>query len=249
MPSVDPPRPVSFQGPFSGSPRGRLALRGFTLSELLVVLLVVSVLLALVLPGMQRAIRSVRRTQCVNNLRGVGVALRLYTLDHRQRFPPANSQNAVAAELGWSGFWFAPSGGGTRGLARYVGGQQALDQLTVCPENRFRSPDHPSTKNPTGFPYCASYNALRPSGVAKLVSTTAMAARAELSKVVILGDSAVTDPFAGTAWSLGTYGPSTDAWKFMANRHASGLNILWADGHVTSTSKEALTATQFPAIP
>ncbi len=221
----------------------------FTVTELLVVLLIVAVLAVVAFSGSREVITSVRRAQCINNLRGIGVTLRLYMGENRQLFPPANSQNAVATELGWSGFWFAPSGGGTRGLAAYTGGQAKLDQLVVCPENRFPSTNHPSTKNPIGYPYCANYNLLKASGVNTLVSLARLSTKAELSRVVVMGDSAVTDPVAGKTWNLGTYGPATAAWKFMENRHNSGLNILWADGHVTSTSKEELTIDHFPSIP
>jgi prepilin-type N-terminal cleavage/methylation domain-containing protein/prepilin-type processing-associated H-X9-DG protein len=64
---------------------------GFTLVELLVVIAIVGILIALILPAVQAARESSRRTQCKSNLRQIGIALTQY-LDRggeRGKFPNA----------------------------------------------------------------------------------------------------------------------------------------------------------------
>jgi len=69
------------------SMRQRILWVGFTLIELLVVIAIIAILASMLLPALTRGREKGRSTQCLNNLRQMGLSVKLYTQDNQSKFP------------------------------------------------------------------------------------------------------------------------------------------------------------------
>ncbi len=117
---------------------------GFTLVELLVVIAIIGILVGLLLPAVQMARESARRTQCTNNLKNVGLAFQ----NHEGTYKVLPTSGYDSSQLPWFSGTGAPAGTGSP----YTGDKQlggwAYQILPFMEQGNVYNPSSATTLSP-----------------------------------------------------------------------------------------------------
>jgi prepilin-type N-terminal cleavage/methylation domain-containing protein/prepilin-type processing-associated H-X9-DG protein len=231
----------------------------FTLVELLVVIAIIGVLVALLLPAVQAARATARRTHCANNMRQIGIALQQYCDAHKGQFPLM--QHDIAPDQISQTWIFV--------LAPYM---ESVDAIRLCPEDRERieNPAYTDAKGnvievrPTSY---AMNGYLREEGFNPAGKTPGFAPKfsmlAETHRTIIMFEAGsnvgitkdhVECPEWFSAYNMKRNTPPNHAvWDQVADlgeekpgevavkRHHGGVaNYLYADAHVEAISADQI---------
>ncbi len=197
--------------------------RAFTLIELLVVIAIIAILAAMLLPALSKAKQKAWSSNCLSNLKQVGLGLRMFADDSEDRFPMSgesirwNYLDPNAATNGWM-----------QQIFPYVQSTNAFH----CPGNAQLPPSHQSPFN--------YFNGVRAAYVAASFQRAAVNSRQIqfAAAYVLSGDTIdnaqffLRDDDDKDDYSQNCVGgkingsPSVD-WQ----AHNQGQNLLFSDGH------------------
>src|SRR5918993_6089601 len=79
--------------------------RGFTLTELLVVMGLIALLISLLMPALGQARAAARSTGCLSNLRQMGLAWTMYLSENRGHLPEHITSTPLTPDIAWRGYW------------------------------------------------------------------------------------------------------------------------------------------------
>ena len=108
--------------------------KAFTLIELLVVIAIIAILAAMLLPALAAAKRRAQKINCVNNLKQVGLAFRIWEGDNGDLFPMSVSSTAGGAkEFVKSALNLTPTPYNVANVFLVMSNELATPKVTWCP--------------------------------------------------------------------------------------------------------------------
>ena len=241
--------------PITGDHPAQVRLRGFTLTEVLVVVGLISVLISLILPVVVKVRAAANSARCMSNLRQLGVGWSMYLAENYGRVPEYIWHTPATPDVAWKAYWL--------GILDHYG---IRDGVLICPaapeptDIAAASGYGDATHNWTGR-YASNGSVVRFNEVTYRdgsygynryltvgghfagSASTILALRSPSHTPVFLDCIDVdTIPNNGSPGAPALPPPdlsgahvtpgSPDHWKFLIARHGRGINVCMADNSV-----------------
>jgi len=194
--------------------------KGFTLIELLVVIAIIAILAAILFPVFAKAREKARQTNCLSNVKQIGLSMMMYAEDYDECYMVVNHSTGYD--------WFPP-------LYPYVKNRQI-----------FRCPSYRAAASEPDSDYVLNGLFAHGTSMAQIDEPAGQITIAE--RAAGLGESGYHPwPDSGGDWDdLGTYSELES--HIATERHNNGSNYGFADGHAKWLNWNATIATPLPGM-
>lgn len=206
----------------------------FTLVELLVVIAILGIFASILMPALSRSKASARRVQCVENLRQLGLATRIYWDENNDMTYRYQAGVTNGGRLYWFG-WIRPGAEGDREFDPSLGALYPYIQnrvVGICPSFDYGNTRYKFKARGAAYGYGYNMNLGRRS-----VSTDSVA---RPSDTALMADAAQVNDFQAPA---SPENPLLEEFYYVSEddgggypnghfRHQQRANVLFCDGHV-----------------
>ena len=205
----------------------------FTLLELLAVIAIIGILAALLLPALNKASASAKRTSCLNNLRQINLAVRQYADDHNSLLPMITNSGPPKV---WSDYALF-----VRSYLGLKGSPSSNDVVFACPADTFDCGYH-EEYSPEGvhlqakfrfnsYAFNAANSFTMYSKLTGPITSPGIAGRKMSSvkepvKTVLVVESPALDPFSWHQPAKSLANNARDTVSFV-DGHASYIKMYW----------------------
>ena len=234
--------------------------RGFTLVELLVVIGIIALLIAILMPALNKARQQALTVKCGSNLHNMGIAMTMYTQQYGA-YPGHASVVAGTTAAIWptrlrlytnkdQGIWHCPAQDDGFEWPRVVGAGGAV--TAGAPDSRFGYDTGEVVLVVNAAPSCYGYNdwgTAPPTGDSReqrglggdIKPLAFQVSEVRVSQVKSASDMiAIADSTSDNSWDWNIDPLQEDQWP--GKIHNKGSNVLYCDGHVEwHTQKELIT--------
>lgn len=213
--------------------------KNFTLIELLVVISIIVILAAMLLPALQGARENAKRSQCVSQLKQIGLYMSQYTDCSNEMFPPL-----IYNKRRW-GYWIYQLLKPELKVFKCPSAAQFQDPSVNGPKDISAIDPTDDTKLANAF-NCLAYGyngnciggtiASNWTGATDFSKSAKLASVQEPSRTFLVGE--VVRCYGSSTRTSPVIADALHCWgdyNHIHDRHAGSSNVLWCDMHVNST--------------
>lgn len=200
----------------------------FTLIELLVVIAIIALLAGMLLPALSRAKAKGKQTACINSLRQIGLAMRMYAEDNQGMLPTTTHGGSTNAS------W----------IYQLAGQLANVDRIRICPSDSKREERLAARASSYALNEYTSVDLVDPFGrlLESFRKLDALPKPSDTMTTFEISDAAGVSLFNDHTHSRNWSSWSSVVADIQPYRHGASANYLFADGHVQSLAAAQLKA-------